>query len=131
MTDKETLFSYRLKQAEETLSDAKAMYENNLSPRSITNRSYYAVFYSVMALFLHEGVNIKTSKHIGVISLFDKEFIKQGKLDKKYSVLLHRLFESRLESDYKDMIDITMGDADEYIKDAEEFIDAIKKYLSV
>ena len=35
MTDKETLFLYRLRQADETLSDAKKMLENKLSPRSI------------------------------------------------------------------------------------------------
>ena len=35
MTDIETLFLYRLKQAEETLLDAKKMIESGLSPRSI------------------------------------------------------------------------------------------------
>ena len=63
MTDKETLLSYRLKQAEETLLDAEKMLQNNLSPRSITNRAYYSMFYAVLALFLKEDVNIKTSKH--------------------------------------------------------------------
>jgi len=32
MTDKQTLLAYRLKQAEETLSDAEKMMENRLSP---------------------------------------------------------------------------------------------------
>ncbi len=32
MTDKQALLEYRLKQAEETLSDAEKMLENNLSP---------------------------------------------------------------------------------------------------
>ena len=38
MTDKEALFLYRLKQAEETLSDAEEMLKGNFSPRSISNR---------------------------------------------------------------------------------------------
>lgn len=33
MTDKEALYSYRLKQAEETLEEAKKMLEGNFSPR--------------------------------------------------------------------------------------------------
>ena len=32
MTDKQTLLAYRLKQSEETLSDAEKMMENRLSP---------------------------------------------------------------------------------------------------
>jgi uncharacterized protein (UPF0332 family) len=41
MTDKKTLYQYRIKQAEETLSDAENMLKNHLSPRSIINRAYY------------------------------------------------------------------------------------------
>ncbi len=37
MTDKQTLFHYRLRQAEETLSDAEKMLEQNISPRSPQN----------------------------------------------------------------------------------------------
>lgn len=75
MTDKETLFLYRLNQAEETLIEAEKMITNNFSPRTIINRAYYSMFYALLALFLKTGINIKTSKHIGIISLFDKEFI--------------------------------------------------------
>jgi len=53
MTDKEALFLYRLRQAEETLLDAKEMLENNLSPRSIINRAYYSMFYAILALFIN------------------------------------------------------------------------------
>lgn len=42
MTDKETLFKYRIEQAEETLSDADKMLKNHLSPMSILNRAYYS-----------------------------------------------------------------------------------------
>lgn len=36
MTDRDSLFLYRLKQAEETLSDAEKMLEGSFTPRSIT-----------------------------------------------------------------------------------------------
>ena len=41
MTDVETLMSYRLKQAEETIQDAEAMLKVRISSRSIVNRAYY------------------------------------------------------------------------------------------
>jgi hypothetical protein len=72
MTDKKTLYQYRIKQAEETFSDAEKMLKNNLSPRSIINRAYYSMFYAILALYINEGLNLKTSKHSGVISIFAK-----------------------------------------------------------
>ena len=85
MTDVETLMSYRLKQAEETIQDAEAMLKVRISSRSIVNRAYYAMFYAVLALFLKENINLKTSKHSGVISIFDRELILSGKIEKRFS----------------------------------------------
>lgn len=67
MTDRETLFRYRLSQAEETLADAIMMLDGGAGPRSILNRSYYAMFYGVLALLLHQNVEHATSKHAGII----------------------------------------------------------------
>lgn len=129
MIDKEALFLYRLKQAEETLTDAENMLKGNFTPRSITNRAYYSMFYAVLALFLKTGVNIKTSKHIGVISSFDKEFVKTGKMDKYYSEILHDIFDIRQEADYKEFVDISIEDATEYIEMAQKFLNVIKDFM--
>jgi len=130
MTDIETLFLYRINQAEETLLDAKRMYqEGNFSPRSITNRAYYSMFYGILALFLKTEVNLKTSKHIGVISLFDKEFIKTGRIDKYYSLILHKMFNLRQQGDYKEFVEISIDEAEKHVKMAEEFLDAIKEFI--
>jgi uncharacterized protein (UPF0332 family) len=52
MTNKETLFCYRLRQADETLQDIKNLIASHSSSRSIVNRSYYAMFYVILALFI-------------------------------------------------------------------------------
>ncbi len=70
------------------------MIQNNLSPRSIVNRAYYTVFYSLLALFLKADINVKTSKHTGVIAVFDKEFVHTGKIDQHYSKIVHKIFEA-------------------------------------
>lgn len=129
MTDKEVLFLYRIKQAEETLVDAENMLKGGFTPRSITNRSYYSMFYAVLALFLKTGINVKTSKHIGVISLFDKEFIGTGKLNKYYSKILHETFDARQEGDYKEFIDISVEDAAGQVKLAREFLKGIRDFI--
>ena len=130
MTDKQTLLAYRLKQSEETLSDAEKMMENRLSPRSIINRAYYAVFYSILALFLSKNINIKTSKHAGIISIFDKEFIHTNKIDKGYSKILHKLFEARQEGDYKELAEWSIEDAGELIGLSRDFLKEMKKVIS-
>ena len=127
MTDKETLFLYRLRQAEETLSDAKKMLENKLSPRSIINRAYYSMFYGILALFLKHDIEVKTSKHSGIISIFDAEFVHTGKIDPYFSKILHKIFEVRQEGDYKELVEFSYNDADEFVKLAEEFLEGIKK----
>jgi len=130
MTDKQTLFNYRIKQAEETLSDAKKMLENRLSSRSIINRTYYSMFYAVLALFIKTDTSVKISKHSGVISIFDKEFVHTEKLDPHYSKILHRAFKVRQEGDYKELVELSWEDAAEFVKFAEEFLDGIKKIIA-
>lgn len=127
MTDKDALYAHRLKQAEETLLDAEKMLQGGFSPRSIVNRAYYAMFYAVLALFLKTDITIKTSKHIGVISVFDKEFVKTGKIDKRYSRILHDVFDARQDSDYKEFVELSSKDAAELVQLSAEFLEAIKK----
>lgn len=129
MTHQEALFSYRFKQAEETLLEAKKMLEGGFSPRSVVNRAYYSMFYTILALFIKTGVAIKTSKHIGVISLFEKEFVKTKKIDKYYSKILHDAFDARQESDYKEFIELSTDDAAEAVKLGEEFFKEIKRVI--
>jgi len=129
MTDKQALCAYRLAQAEETLLDARKMLQNNLSPRSIINRAYYAMFYAVLALFLKADINLKTSKHTGVISIFDKEFVHAGKIDKCYSKIFHKTFGARQVGDYKEFVTFSTENAVEFVKFAEEFLEGIKKFI--
>ena len=129
MTDKEALFLYRIEEAEETLADAESMLKGNFSPRSITNRAYYAVFFSVLALFLKSNVDIRTSKHTGVISLFDKEFVKTMKIDKYFSKIFHDLFDARQEGDYRELVIFTVEDSVDHVSKAREFLDHIKSLI--
>ena len=130
MTDRESLLAFRMKEAEETITDAERMLQNGLSPRSITNRAYYAMFYAVLGLFLKAGVNAKTSKHAGVISVFDKEFIHGGKLDIRYSKILHKIFEARQTIDYKELAEVTLEEATGHVKAAREFVDAMRQLIA-
>ena len=130
MTDIQALIKYRLNQAEETLSEAQRMLNEKFSVRTIINRAYYSMFYGLLALFLATGIRLRTSKHSGLISIFDKEFVHTGKIEKEYSRILHRMFEIRQESDYKEFVKFNEEDAIQSVNFAKQFLDRIKELIS-
>ena len=78
MTDKDKinkLMQYRIRQADESLEEMGLLKETG-HIRGALNRAYYAMFYALQALILQN--KIKISKHSGVISFFDKEYVKTG-----------------------------------------------------
>ncbi len=89
------------------------------------------MFYALLALFLKTDINIKTSKHIGIISIFDKEFVKSGKFDKCYSKILHDAFDDRQKADYKELVEISIEKAAEHVQYAKEFLRAIKEFTEL
>jgi uncharacterized protein (UPF0332 family) len=120
------LIKYRWERAQEALMDAKK--DNELSSyRSATNRAYYAMFYGALAVLATKRLG--SSKHSGVISLFNREFIKKGLISKEASHLFHKGFESRIKGDYKDFSVVTEGEASSLISSAERFLQEIRQFL--
>lgn len=101
--------------------------QHNGSILGVVNRSYYAMFYAVLAL-LQDRASIP-SKHSGVITLFDVEFVKKGIFPKELSKNLHRAFDMRQESDYKAVSVLDTRLAHEIFADAEHFVSVLNKHL--
>lgn len=125
--EKKALIQYRLSQAKDSMKEADVLLREGMSYRSVINRLYYAMFYAVLALLQEKEVG--TSKHSGAISLFDREFIKTGILDRSFSKVLHRAFELRQKGDYMEQTEITKQDIDEIQPKAQDFINKIENYL--
>jgi uncharacterized protein len=129
MTNKETLFTYRLRQADETLQDIDNLIASHSSSLSIINRSYYAMFYAVLALYIRLEISHTSSKHSGIIAIFDKEIVHKGLMEVSYSRMLHQTFEARQKFDYKEMVIISFDDAVQTAEKAREFLAAIKELV--
>jgi hypothetical protein len=56
MTDRETIFAYRMRQTEESLFEAVRMLEADFSPRSIVNIQNYRDFAEVSKEDAHNAV---------------------------------------------------------------------------
>jgi len=120
------LMTHRLGSAKEKLESAKLLLDNGKLKDSI-GRSYYAMFTSVRALLALDGVDF--SKHAGVISYFQKEYIKTGVLEVKYSKYISQAFQIRNNTDYADFYIVSKSDAEEQYKRAEAFYEVIRRYL--
>jgi len=124
--DKGELIKYRLNRASETLEEAKLSIEKKRYLLA-ANRIYYASFYAVSALAINHG--FKTSKHAQLLSWFNKNFVKNGIVEKRLGKFYLDAFELRQESDYEDFVVIDKTSIDEKLKLASEFIDKISELL--
>lgn len=122
------LVEYRLVQARMALDDAKFLLDGNRSAQSIINRSYYAMFYGVLALL--QKIGKAPAKHSDAISLFDTEFALKVILPKELSKDLHKAFELRQVSDYKVTEPCSFEEAKEMWGRAVHFVDAVRAFLT-
>jgi uncharacterized protein (UPF0332 family) len=126
--DKKSLIQYRMERAHESLNDARLMLAQKGSNASIVNRAYYAMFYAALALLI--TIDRGSSKHQGVIALFDENFIKTDVLPKELGKLFHRAFDMRQSGDYRDMLVVTEEQAVDAVNAAVKFVTAIEEKLS-
>lgn len=120
------LIKYRLDSSEEKLISAKLLLDAGQFKDSI-GRSYYAIFSGVRAVLAKDKIDF--SKHAGVIAYFQREYIKSGIFDKKYSKYIQSAFQIRNNCDYNDFFIASRQDAEIQYQNALELLEVIKRYL--
>ena len=93
------LARYRMERAKEMLTASDENLKMN-QYRTSLNRSYYAVFHAMRAVNILDGFD--SSKHSGVIAYFNKNVLKEGKMDRKLSAIIKETSYMREKSDYDD-----------------------------
>ena len=73
--------------------------------------------------------NKDSAKHSGIISLFNRYFVKTEMIDKKFSKILAKAKIYRERGDYGDFLIVSTEEVTEQIENAEEFLKEIKKYI--
>ena len=125
-TEQKELSLYRLSKAEAYLKDAQTTLKMGLYDTA-ANRSYYAVFHAMRALLALEGKDFK--KHSGVISYFQKAYIKSGIFEKRFSDIVKSAFSLRQESDYEDFYVISKEEVIDQVDEADVFLKEIRQYI--
>jgi uncharacterized protein (UPF0332 family) len=118
----EDLIQYRLEKANQTLEDAKLL-ANAKRWNPCVNRLYYACFYAVSALLAKN--DFSSSKHTGIRSLFNLNFVKTGVISKETAETYNDLFDRRQEGDYADFVVFREDQVLPRIAKTDNFIKAI------
>lgn len=120
------LVIHRMNTAAEKLRSAQILLKEGQYRDSI-GRSYYAIFSAIRAVLATR--NMDFSKHAAVIAFFQKEYIKTGIFDVKYSKYVQNAFQIRNSCDYDDFFIASKTDAEEQYENAKELFIVIRKYL--
>jgi len=124
--DIQTLISYRMQRAEESLHAAEIMLQNQMFTFAM-NRIYYSMFYAVQAALALDGVSF--SKHGQVKAYLNKELIKTGILPIGLGRLYNKAFEYRQKFDYVDFAKPLPETVVAYLKDARQFVAALAEHI--
>lgn len=130
MTDRDKqvqLAKYRLKQAKESVEEAEYLLAGKKTLRSVINRAYYAMYYAVLALTIFE--KFISSKHSGILSFFNKQFIKEEIFPKEMGRWINKAFEFRQKGDYREYVELTYEQVKPYIGYSRTFIKNVEAYL--
>ena len=122
------LAQHRLQQAAESLQEAQYLFAGGKSLRSVANRIYYSMFYSVLALLIYESY--ESSKHSGVLAYFNKKFVKGGLFSQSLGRSLNKAFELRQRGDYREYFELTKDQVEPLINEAAQFVAAVRTYLN-
>ena len=122
----QSLINYRLQQAEESKKATVLLIENK-QYKAALNRIYYSIFYVVSALAIKH--KFKTSKHVQLIGWFNKNFIFNGIIDKRYNQILRDAFTARSEADYGEFVEFTEDQVIEMYEEMKDFINVVKSLI--
>ncbi len=117
---------HRLARAEEALQEAELLFSQRHTNVTV-NRLYYACFYAVTARLLTEGYS--TSRHRGVRILFDKHWIKTGRLPKESSRIFRRFYDRRRQGDYEDFTRFTAEEVQPWFVEIRHFVKTISSLI--
>lgn len=120
------LASYRLSRAKDLLQDARLLF-NADQWASANNRAYYSLFHALRAVLALQQMDFK--KHSAVISVFHRDYINTGLIDKKYSSIITNASLIRNHSDYDDFYICSQEETSDLICDVQDFLFAIESYL--
>lgn len=120
------LSRWRIEKSEKTFLEGEELLNLGLYNGAI-NRFYYASFHAARSLLALKELD--SAKHSGVISLFNKEFVKPGIVSKEAGKILSTTFSLRSEADYDDFTTFDYAETEKTRLAVRKFIDEVKRVI--
>ncbi len=121
--EKIALSDVRFEKSKEMLSDAAKTFKDNMYKTSV-NRSYYAVLHSARSLLILKGID--PVRHDSVKTMISLHFIKTNTLPRNVIKFFKNLLSLRTDVDYGDFDFVEKPDAENAIKQANNFIEIVE-----
>lgn len=118
---------YRMNSAKDLLVEIKNHIEHGYYNTAM-NRMYYACFYAVSALLLHEGID-GVKSHEGVRQMFGKHFVLTGKVSKDWGRFYTIVLNNRSAADYEDFKNYNLYETEEMYPQVCSFIKLIDSLI--
>ncbi len=113
----------RLKQARESLVEAKALLAQDAALNFVMNSLYYAFLYSLWGLLESRGISAPA--HSTAISLLEQEFVLTGKVERRFYYAIRQAFDLRPACDCELNKMATAEDIERLLPIADEFLNAV------
>lgn len=120
------LAQYRVNKAKANLKESEDALNQKHFSLSV-NRSYYAMFSAARAILALEEKD--SSKHSGVISLFNQCLVKPGMVPKEIGEFIRQAKRIREHADYGDFVQISEEEAQTQIERAKQFVAEVEKTI--
>lgn len=86
------------RRAEQALADARTAHDAGVSKATVVNRLYYACFHAAQAALYDRGFD--PGSHGGVRTLFGRELVRDGSVDRDHGRFLNDIETYRRRVDY-------------------------------
>ncbi len=120
------LTNLNIEKAYETQKEVKFLIENKYYALAL-NRVYYSMFYIISALAIKN--KFSTSNHYQLIGWFNKNFVKEGRINRRIGKLVYKAYEQRAKSDYNVLQKYNQEDAMEGLNNLNEVLQAVIKLI--
>jgi len=114
----------RIKQAEESISEAEYIYGENVSNIAVMTKLYQAMVYIIMALYKIRDIGGLT--HLDLIERFEREYSRKGLIDTRLLKALRHAYNVTPECDCDHMKQPEDKDIEMLLPLAKEFVGKIK-----
>jgi uncharacterized protein (UPF0332 family) len=122
--NKNIVIQDRLKQARESLEEAKALLVQDAEANFVMNSLYYAFLYPILGLLQSRGMTAPMQST--AIELFDAEFVQKGDVEQRFLAAARQAFDLRPACDCEGKKKVTPEDIEQLLPIAEEFLRSIE-----